>query len=348
MAKRKRLTASIPQDQPLGSAPQSKGMFTQTPATPSVRTSGFVKHAPIADMAGAAAASAALEEVSAELSAARQEGRLVAKLSLDKIDASHLIRDRVLIDSDDMNALINSIRMRGQQTPIEVLETSPGHYGLISGWRRLSALHRLYSQKSDEKFATVQALIRTPASAQDAYIAMIEENEIRVGLSYFERAQIVVRTVQAGIYPNAKNALQTLFSNASRAKRSKIKSFLPIVEALGSTLKFPSAITERLGLELSQKLADENFSASLNVQLEEANLESQEAEQNLLLAALEASKGPIKKGSRSFAKAVPDKTVQYEVLAPNLQMTVSDDTLTLTGKAITPDLVDRIRTLLQT
>lgn len=346
MAKRKRLTPPAPQDMIHERAPETKGMFTDAPAglVPStVRTRLSGKSAPIADMAGAAAASAALEEVSAELSSARLEGRLVAKLPTGKIDASHLMRDRIMIDSEDMNMLISSIRNRGQQTPIEVLKTSSGNYGLISGWRRLAAIRRLHDETGDPSFAHIHALIRNPASAQDAYLAMIEENEIRVGLSHFERAQIVVRTVQAGVYPHTKRALRMLFTNASRAKRSKIKSFIPIVEALGDVLKYPTAISERMGLELSQKLNDETFVAALRADIEKADIETLDAEQSLLLAALRDDPAP----SAKPAEAPPRKAPQPEALAADLQMLVSGNSLKLTGAGVTPDLADRIRDFLR-
>jgi ParB family chromosome partitioning protein len=350
MAKRKRLTPPAPQDV-AQRAPETKGMFTDAPTglvPSSVRTRLAGKPAPIADMAGASAATAALKEVSTELANARLEGRLVAKLALDQIDASHLMRDRIMIDDDDMNTLIASLRARGQQTPIEVLETRAGYYGLISGWRRLAALRRLYDETEDTRFATVHALIRNPASAQDAYLAMIEENEVRVGLSYYERAQIVVRTVQAGVYPNTKRALQTLFANASRAKRSKIKSFVPIVEALGAVLQFPTAITERVGLELSQKLADEGFAKALCANIEKADVESIEAEQSLILSALAGDQATSTPPFEKPATTQPRGASEPELLAPDLHMIHTGSTLKLTGKAVTPALADRIRALLQT
>ena len=53
---------------------------------------------------------------------------------------------------------------------------------------------------------------------------MVEENEIRADLSFFERARIVRRAVEGGVFGSEKQALQSLFSAASYAKRSKIKT----------------------------------------------------------------------------------------------------------------------------
>lgn len=342
MAKRKRLTLPAQTEAVPLRVPETRGMFTEAPtgvvpATVANRLSA--KSAPISDMAGAAAASAALEEVSAALTAARAEGRLIQKLRSTQIDAAHLMRDRVVIEGEDMTALMTSIRVRGQQTPIEVIETTPGQYGLISGWRRLAALARLYEETGEAAFAYVHALVRKPGSAQQAYIAMVEENEIRVGLSYYERAQIVSRTVQTGVYPNTKKALQTLFASASRAKRSKIKSFLPIVETLGSALHHPAAIGERLGLELAQRLSQETFAVEARRQLEEGGERTATAEQEIITALL--------KGAPQAARPVPKISNAMEEWVPGVQVTRQRSGLTLKGPGVTEALIDRLRALIK-
>lgn len=348
MAKRKRLTLppQVGPTEPPARAPETKGMFTDAPVgvvPPAVRRRRDAgPSAPIADMAGAAAATAALEEVSAELASARAEGRLVQKLRCTQIDVGHLMRDRVMIDSADMEALMASIRARGQQAPIEVLETKPGSYGLISGWRRLSALARLFEETKDPQFAHVNALVRQPASAQQAYVAMVEENEIRVGLSYYERAQIVARTVQAGVYPDTKKALQTLFSSASRAKRSKIKSFLPIVQELGAVLYHPATIGERLGLELSQRLSDADFVARAEQALVQDMPRSAAEEQVILMGLLRAGETPpVKAPEAETEKPVP------ETLCDGVRMTRQRSGITLQGPGVTEELIDRLRDFLR-
>ncbi|KIN70123.1 ParB-like nuclease [Sulfitobacter noctilucae] len=336
MAKRKRLTLPDEGNTVPARAPETKGMFTDAPTgvVPPSQRSRLAPKAPIADMAGAAAASAALEEVSAELSAARAEGRLVQNLRTTQIDTGHLMRDRVVIDGEDMKTLMASIRARGQQTPIEVLEVGPDRYGLISGWRRLAALARLYEETGDATFAYVHALVRQPAAAQDAYVAMVEENEIRVGLSYYERAQIVARTVQAGVYNSHKIALQTLFSSASRAKRSKIKSFLPVVEELGTVLHHPAAIGERLGLELSQRLGDTGFARKARKALEDNGGRRSAEDEHQTLSSL------LKTGSKKSKKT---DSHAGEELAPGIHLLRQKSGLTLTGPGVTDDLVERLR-----
>jgi ParB family transcriptional regulator, chromosome partitioning protein len=229
MAKRKRLTPADPDSFTPPMVLETKA-YLRPGITPP----------PIAQVAGDASTTAALAEVSEVLATARAEGRLVQRLALTSIDAGYLVRDRLAGNQDEMQALMDSLRSHGQRTPIEVTEIAPGRYGLISGWRRITALTRLFTQTGDARYETVLALLRRPDTASDAYVAMVEENEVRLGLSYYERARIVALAVEHGVFGSDKAALQALFATASRAKRSKIGSFLDIYRHLAQ----PAATAE--------------------------------------------------------------------------------------------------------
>lgn len=341
MAKRKRLSPPAPQDLDL----EANGMFVSDPigvgpaATRQRMTAGRDtphRAPPIADIAGVAAASAALEEISAELLSARSEGRLIQALPLEAIDVDYLVRDRLVSDEPEMETLRSSIRKRGQQTPIEVIEVTPGRFGLISGWRRLKAMSQLQAEAKDNQFSTILALIRNPTTAQDAYVAMVEENEVRVGLSYFERARIVQRAVEKGVYDSEKSALQTLFASASRAKRSKIKSFLSIVTILGDVLRFPTAISERVGLDLAQRLQDKDMAAILRNDLVHTVPQSAEEEQALLAAARAGNnKKPVS------TSAAPEEFI------PGVYLSKGRQKLKLSGPGVTEKIITKIENLLR-
>lgn len=279
---------------------------------------------PIAHVAAEASVVSALEEVTAELTLARTEGRLIQAIPLDVIDADYLVRDRMLAADDELSALMASIEARGQQTPIELVALEDGRYGLISGWRRLTALRRLYQETSEDRFSLVQALLRTPENASDAYVAMVEENEIRVGLSYFERARIALKAIEQGVFADRRAALQGLFGSASRARRSKIGSFMPVVEALEDVLRFPASIPERLGLRLSKALeVRASLTNELKRALQKGAPQSLEDEQAIITSVLSPSASP--------APAV-------EEIAPGLYLRSTKQSLTLSGSALTPEL----------
>lgn len=331
MAKRKRLTVPDPGAVP----PETKAVDIPLGYAPDHMRA----RAPIADVAGQAAKSAALETVAGEMQAARKEGRLVQKIPLEAVDAGHMVRDRVVIDADDMAALEASLKARGQQAPIEVVETGQGQYGLISGWRRITALRALARRK--EAPATVLALVRRPETTSDAYVAMVEENEIRVGLSYFERASIVSRAVQEGVFRDEAEALKKLFASASRAKRSKIKSFLPVVETLGPRICYPSALTERLGLALSGRIqSDADWGRRLYDRLRKADPGTPEAETALLQKALN-SKLETQNGPKA-ATAPAAKPAQ-----PPVKISRTKGALRLSGKGVTEELLDAVEALVR-
>ena len=228
---------------------------------------------PIARVAAEAAGQAALAEVVETLRRAEAEGRMVLEIPLGEIAADHIARDRIAPDAFDtegeMAALVESLRAHGQRTPIEVTRlrdpaSGPGTdggfalgrlpYGLISGWRRLSALQALHAETGEARFATAKALVRRPASAAEAYVAMVEENEIRLGLSQYERARVAALAVERGVFPDEGEALRALFAGASRAKRSRLRAFIEIYRALDGVLRFPAHLPERLGLRIAERL----------------------------------------------------------------------------------------------
>lgn len=317
MAKRKRLD-------PFGALPAMEDPSEAAPAAMAALT-----RPPIADMAGAAAATAAMEEMASALHAAREGGRLVLSLPLDQIEAGYLVRDRIASDPEEMAALVESLRARGQQTPIEVAQIGPDRYGLISGWRRLAALRQLAAEGG--KTVSVLALLRKPDQASDAYVAMVEENEIRVGLSFYERARIAAKAVEAGVYPDDRAALRALFAAASRAKRSKIGSFLTVVRALDGALRFPEAIGERLGLQLAQALeADAGLTTRLRALLAQEAADAA-TEQQWLLRAL------------APAKSAVTETISTEEPVPGLRLiTHPSGKITLEGPRADADLRARL------
>ena len=318
MAKRKRLSPAVLSDLP-------EGLETKNHAAP-----------PIASVAASAATQAALDDVVETLNRARREGRMVLELDPADIEDSYLVRDRTRVDFEDMAALQTSIAERGQQAPIEVADIGRGRYGLISGWRRLAAIRALGDR-------SVLALLRSPQDAPEAYLAMIEENEVRVGLSYYERARIVVQSVSAGVFDHERAALQSLFQAASRPKRSKIKSFLPIVRHLDGVLRFPEDMGERLGLALSRALETQSDLSERLTAVLACGPADAPAEQALIEGVLGDRPGGYDKTLTARAAPVIRR------LMPGLNaQTRPDGSLVLSGPKLTPALAREIENWLRT
>jgi len=312
---------------------------------PAVATEGsrVTAPAPIAQLAGDAAAASALDSLAETVAVARAEGRLAQAIPLEAVVEDYLVRDRLGVAAESMDALEASLRTRGQQVPIEVVALDEGRYGLISGWRRLTALRRLHQQTGEDRFATVLVVQRSPATAAEAYQSMVEENEIRAGLSYYERARIVARSVEQGAFATEKAALQGLFANASRARRSKIGAFLRIYHGLDDTLRFPSAIGERLGLSLSRALETQpDLADSLAKDLSNAAPADAAAEAHVLQRAM------VPSTEANASPAPSEKTSQKDLIAqgPGIALyrreTKGALTLELRGKAVDADVVARV------
>ncbi len=277
---------------------------------------------PIAEVAGDTSARAALDEVTQAMTSAEAEGRMARRIALDQIEAGHLNRDRMVLEEEEMAALEASIAARGQQTPIEVLALPSNRFGLISGLRRLEALRRLGQPE-------VLAFVRRPESAAASYVAMVEENEIRAALSFYERANIAVQAVGAGVYPNAKAAVKGLFAHVAPAKRSKILRFVVLRETMGRHLQFPTAIPEKLGLALAAAIeADKRIATRINDALRKTPPADAAAERRVLERALKAP---------APAADAPEE------LAPGVTLKAAKERLTLAGKAVDAEFEAALR-----
>jgi len=221
---------------------------------------------PIATVAGEAAAQTALGDAGARADMARDSadaeryrqavaaGMIVQDIPLSEIAADALWRDRISAHGEEMDELKASIAAHGLRLPIEIFErpASGGggteRYGLISGWRRLMAVRALYGETGEDRFRHIRAILRQPDTAGTAYVAMVEENEIRSDLSHYERGRIAMVAAEQGVFNNVEQAVNSLYHTASKAKRSKIRSFAELHFELGDLLGFPTHLTERQGL----------------------------------------------------------------------------------------------------
>jgi hypothetical protein len=293
--------------------------------------------APIARVAAEAAGAAALQELADSVAHARDSGRMVLDLALGDIAPDHLTRDRIPAEDEDMAALRASILAHGQRTPIEVTplvadgRTAGLPYGLISGWRRLTALKALHAETGETRFATVQALVRRPETVADAYVTMVEENEVRVGLSHYERARVAALAAARGVFPDEEAAVRALFASASRPKRSRIRAFLELYHGLDGHLRFPAHLPERLGLALVERLRA-GGGTQVAAALAAADAATPEAER----AALAALLTPPSRERLAPAPFRPGVTLETRLKGRTLSFT-------LRGPGVTPALLEELQ-----
>ena len=277
------------------------------------------------------------------------EGRIVTLLPLEQIDDGHMMRDRMVVLAEDLDELRQSVQAHGLRLPIEVLPLEDGRYGLISGWRRLAVFRTLQEQEGD-RWARIPTLIRAQAEAGALYTAMVEENEMRAPITPYERGRIAVMSAVLGAFPDTDTAVSTIFATASKAKRSKIRSFAQVHEELGEMLRFGPDLPERGGLRLAQALRQgwgpklrHALIRSLGGAAEEwALLEPILAEAEAQ-AAGQSNSGPARGGR---PKRTAPLSAPRMALAGGLSMerVAHDDgySIRLRGPQIEPELVDMV------
>lgn len=219
---------------------------------------------------------------------AQNAGLVAEMLPLEIINADFIRRDRMVEDEEAMNELLESLRVHGLRTPIEVTQDGEG-YGLISGFRRLDAFRRL--AESDQTFSEIPAFVREAGTGQGAYVSMVEENELRSNLSPYERGRIAVLAAGQGVFDSTEAAVDVLFAAASKAKRSKVRSFAVVHEALGDLLQHPVALTEKAGLKLASAVR-EGAQSKLRQALAASGVLDAKSEWALLESALKDAPEP--------------------------------------------------------
>ncbi|MEQ5872213.1 ParB N-terminal domain-containing protein [Sagittula sp. NFXS13] len=295
-------------------------------------TSKGMMNAPIAQVAAETASahdvrSQAEREAAAKdradvtrLRAAEAEGLVMREVPLDQIRRDAIQRDRVVIDREALDELKHSIMRNGLRLPVEVFATPDDPdfaYGLLSGYRRMMAMQELAEYFQGEKYTTIRTVVRDPETMGGTFAAMIEENEIRASLSHFERGRIAVLAAQQGAFVNTEEAVNALFPQASKAKRSKIRSFALIFEELGDMLEFPDMLREKDGLRMAAALRD-GAEARLRSELAEVRAETAEDETlaiRRVLDGVEPKHDPKRGGRPAKAPAARKTPTGISILA---------------------------------
>jgi len=299
-------------------------------------------------------AAAARDKADAErMRQAEDKGLVIRELPLEDIEADAMVRDRMSLNAEEMDELQASIAAHGLRLPVEVFEfavagqggagQNGARYGLLSGYRRLRAVQSLRGLTGQEKYATIRAIVRDPNVMGGAFAAMIEENEIRSSLSHFERGRIAVIAAQQGAFANVEASVEALFQRASKAKRSKIRSFALIFEELGDMLAFPEALREKDGLRLATGLRDGAERALREALAAETpdSAADEWARIEAALAGLEPNPRRLERGGRPSTPAGKGRVAQ---LATGVKLTSGHDGkawfIRLDGTRVDQDLVE--------
>ena len=193
------------------------------------------------------------------------------------------------------------------------------------------------------RFATVKALLRPFKAAPESYLAMVEENEIRADLSFYERGRLAHEAARLGVFDSPAAAVKTLFQHAPAPKRSKILSFVALHEALGKVLRFPEAIPEKLGLALVKGIADDpGIARRIQDRLHAAGPGDAAEERAILEGAL--APGPGRAPKSPVAQSSGD---QASDMGGGVLMAARRGRIVLTGRGVTEELLQDLSDWLQ-
>ena len=150
----------------------------------------------------------------------------IHQIPIDEIDAEALARDRVALDPEALTELRLSIAASGLRSPIELFAfrevEGRFRYGLISGYRRLTAVRALHELTGQPRYARIDAFLRTPDSAAAAFAAMVEENEIRDDISPWERGRIALVACEIGLHETIEAAVDAVIAeNPAQVEKAK-------------------------------------------------------------------------------------------------------------------------------
>ncbi|MCP5074943.1 MAG: ParB N-terminal domain-containing protein [Rhodobacteraceae bacterium] len=243
-----------------------------------------------------------------EYRAAQQEGRVLVSLPLERILTDDLPRDRLDLEavavSDEMDELVSSIRARGQREPIEVFRDASGDYQLKKGWRRLTALRRLFAETDDPAFAKVVARVAVSDENRIAlYVDMVEENVVREDLSFAEMAQLAITAAEDTALGEggAEALVGKLYGSLHKMKRSYIRSFVFLLQEMGGAVRWPKMVSRNLGADVSRRLKSSPELAD-SLRLELGRCETPE-DQTALLSLFVSGKSATERPAGGVRKA---------------------------------------------
>jgi ParB family chromosome partitioning protein len=111
-------------------------------------------------------------------------------------------------------------------------------YGLISGFRRLSACRA-------QGHSMIPAFQRSPSSIPEAIADMVAENEVRIQITPWEKGRFSLATVNEGHSDTPDATVAALYPARSRQTRARLRSFALVAEAPEQDLSSPERLSSR-------------------------------------------------------------------------------------------------------
>ncbi len=276
---------------------------------------------------------------------AGMEVRMLPAASID----SRLSRDRSGLDAPELEELRRSIGRSGVRLPIEVyaLEVREGEvaWGLISGYRRLTAVRALHELTGSARWTEIPAFVRPRVGEAEAMAAMVAENALRAPLSAWARGRVVVAARDAGAFRSVEAAVEGLHASAGYAKQARLRSLARLAEALEGALPDPEGLSERQALLLAQAV-EGGHAGVLRAAFAGVTAGAQGRVLGEVLGDIAAAEAPVEAGARGVPRRVPGRrrarVVRVSRLAGRRERLADGWALTVTGTDATEAFAEAV------
>ena len=265
-----------------------------------------------------------------------------------------------VIENEDFEVLINSIRDHGITSPLLVWETEDGRYILMSGHRRATASEFL--SFTDERFAVVPCIIYRGLTLEEATIIMVDENARREKLLPSEKAwayrmKLEAMKRKAG-RPSKDENCATMLHNFEKARTreligesrnesgEQVRLYIRLTYLIPALLEYVDngKLGFRAGTQLSYLSEDEQNAVLQKIRethkfptLRQAKLLKDASQASELDAAtLHRILTEVTFDDRVSFRVQPAQRQQLEEMSANTQMSKSEilRTLSSTGKTV--------------
>jgi ParB family chromosome partitioning protein len=265
---------------------------------------------------------------------------------LAEIEAGALTRDRTGLDAGPLTELEVSIAANGLRQPIEIFPLADPYdgmtFGLLSGYRRLYAFRNLHERTRQDRYAQIPAFVRERQDLAKSMAAMVEENEIRAGISPYERGLICVYARNEGVFGSIEQAVDGLFPRADRNKRTRLRAIAHFAEEIGGFFSAPEKLSERQ-IERILRANVAGFGDLLRTALEESSVSDPDHQwslvQPILAEAEENARNP--EPARSAGRPRRVLRPRYGVIIRR-ERTKDGWCLHFTGREATGPLIDLV------
>ena len=269
-----------------------------------------------------------------------------------------------VIENEDFEVLINSIRDHGITSPLLVWETEDGRYILMSGHRRATASEFL--SFTDERFAVVPCIIYRGLTLEEATIIMVDENARREKLLPSEKAWAYRMKLEAmsrqgkrtdltcvpmahkseNNAPFEKSKTRELIGEARGESGDQVRRYIRLTYLISDLLRYvdDNKLGFRAGVEISYLKEEEQKSLLQKIYetqkfptLKQASLIKRASQAGEFDAAtLHRILTEVTFDDRVSFRVQPVQRQQLEEMSANTQMSKSEilRTLSSTGKTV--------------